>query len=102
MTFCKTIIAAALLTAASQQIFASEYTGRFRIDHGTEYVALEEPSQIGGACSGWKAVEIRDPNNRSGWSTKKVICWKHDGENIVITGKTGEKKTPGPAKLWKD
>ena len=46
-------------TACSPQQGSATYTGRLKIDAGTEYAALEVPSSIGGACDGWNTVEIR-------------------------------------------
>lgn len=94
--------AATLLVAGCSQEPASKpYTGRFKVDAGTEYVALDTPSSIGGACSGWSTISIRKPGQSAG-GMDNVICWKRDGDNIVITARDGNRQTPGPASAWSD
>lgn len=78
-----------------------KYTGKLKIDANTEYVAMDYPSPIGGACSGWKAVSIQMlGDSRSGITN--VICWKRSGEEIVITDESGSKQTAGPIGVWSD
>jgi hypothetical protein len=79
---------------------AGAYTGRFRIDAGTEYAALETPSFIGGACTGWNALEIRKSGAEFG--LRDVICWKREGDDITVTDRSGAQRQSGPAALWKD
>lgn len=62
-------------TGCSQEPASKPYTGRFKVDASTVYVALETPSSIGGACSGWSTVEIRKTGQASG-GMRDVICWK--------------------------
>lgn len=90
-----------LITACSQEPASKPYTGRFKVDSGTEYVALDTPSSIGGACSGWGTVSIRKPGQSAG-GMDGMICWKRDGDNIVITARDGNRQTPGPAAAWSD
>lgn len=78
----------------------AEYTGRFRIDAGTEYAALEYSSSIGGACEGWKTLQIRRPGTNSGM--ENVICWKREGDDITVTDRAGAQRHSGPALLWTD
>lgn len=89
------------LLGCSDQPSSKPYTGRFKIDAGTEYVALDIPSIIGGACTGWSAVEIRKPGQSSG-AIQNIICWKREGDNITITSSDGKRRTTGPAALWTD
>lgn len=86
------------LSACAQK--SSEYTGKLRIDAGTEYVALEYPSSIGGACEGWNALQIREPGNSGGM--ENIVCWKREGDNITVTDGAGVKRTTGSAALWAD
>ena len=92
---------ALVLSACSQESASKPYTGRFKVDAGTEYVALDTPSSIGGACAGWSAVSIRKPGNSAG-GLDNVICWKRDGDTIIITSKDGSRQTPAPAAAWSD
>lgn len=101
MKYLSIAAATALLVAGVSGVQAKSYTGRFKVDAGTEYVALEIPSSIGGACTGWNAVAIRRPGETSG-GLMNVICWKRDGGNIVITARDGKRQTPGPASAWSD
>lgn len=94
-------IAAVLLAACSQEPASKPYTGRFKVDASTEYAALDVPSSIGGACSGWSTVSIRKPGQSTG-GMDNVICWRRDGDNIVITARDGNRQTPGPAAAWSD
>lgn len=77
------------------------YTGRLRIDAGTEYVALDVPSPIGGACEGWNTVQIRKPGI-SGSGMTNIICWKRSGDMITITDRGGTAQKSGPASVWSD
>lgn len=73
------------------------YTGRLRIDAGTTYVALEEPSPIGGACAGWNAVEI---TGGSSPGMKDVVCWRREGDQITLNDAGGSRRQSGPATIW--
>lgn len=95
------VASALMLSACSQEPTSKPYTGRFKVGAGTEYVALDTPSSIGGACSGWSTVSIRKPGQSAG-GMDNVICWKRDGDNIVITAHDGNRQTPGPAAAWSD
>lgn len=88
----------AFLVACSPK--TPHYTGKFKIDAETEYVALNHSSSIGGACEGWSALEIRKTGASSGLDN--VVCWMRDGENIAITGQDGSQKTSGPSSMWID
>lgn len=97
------LAAAACLMAAgcSPQPSSKPYTGRFKIDAGTEYAALDSPSSIGGACAGWNMLEVRKPGQGSG-GLRDIVCWKREGENITLTSRDGKRHTSGPAALWTD
>lgn len=101
----KVLIAVALPillgTGCSQEPASKPYTGRFKVDAGTVYVALDTPSSIGGACSGWSTVEIRKAGQASG-GIGNVVCWKRDGADITITSRDGKQQTAGPAAAWTD
>ena len=90
-----------LMTACSPESASKPYTGRFKVDAGTEYVALDAPSTIGGACTGWNAVSIRKPGQAAG-GMDNVICWKRDGDTIIVTSKDGSRQTSAPAAAWSD
>lgn len=101
----KVLIAAALpallITGCSQEPSSKPYTGRFKVDSETVYVALDAPSSIGGACSGWNTVEIRKTGQASG-AVANVVCWKRNGTDITLTGRDGKQQTSAPAAAWSD
>lgn len=92
---------ALLAAGCSQEPASKPYTGRFKVDAETVYVALETPSSIGGACSGWSTVEIRKTGQASG-GIGNVVCWKREGADITITGRDGKQQTSAPAAAWSD
>jgi hypothetical protein len=94
-------LCAALCTGCSAQSSSAPYTGRLRIDSGTEYAALEIPSSIGGACAGWNTVEIRKPG-MAGTGMTDLVCWKREGDNITLSDRTGAQRKSGPASIWSD
>lgn len=100
----KVLIAAAalaLLTSCSPESASKPYTGRFKVDSETVYVALDTPSSIGGACAGWNTVEIRKAGQTSG-GIANVVCWKRNGADITLTGRDGKQQTSAPAAAWSD
>ena len=90
-----------VLIAGCNPSSEQSYTGRLRIDSGTEYAALEEPSPIGGACSGWNALEIRRPG-QPGSGTVNVVGWRREGTDIALTSRDGSQRSSGPAAIWRD
>jgi hypothetical protein len=88
------------LCAASCSNSGPTYTGVLRVDDRTEYAALETPSMIGGACTGWNTVEIRKRDGGDGLAN--VVCWKREGDQIAITDASGARKESGPASAWAD
>jgi hypothetical protein len=88
-------------TACSPQESTKAYTGILKIDAGTEYAALESPSNIGGACSGWNTVEIRKPG-QPGTGMTNIVCWKREGDNITLNDRAGSQQKSGPASIWSD
>jgi len=89
----------AVVSSASRN--TARYTGVMRIDSGTEYVALNEPSSIGGGCDGWNAVAIQKPGAPS-TAMKGLICWKLIDGKMAITDKFGSQRTAGPVSAWSD
>lgn len=90
-----------LCTACSPPQSSKPYTGRLKIDSGTEYAALESPSSIGGACQGWNTLEIRKPN-QPGIGIRNLLCWKREGSNIAVTDHSGKMGMSGIATVWTD
>lgn len=98
----KAILALAVLSAGcSPHQNDTSYTGRFRVDAGAEYVALDVPSSIGGACEGWRTVEIRKPG-MPGTDMTNIVCWKRSGDMITLSDHIGLQQKSGPASLWSD
>ena len=92
---------ALLATGCSPEPASKPYTGRFKVDSETVYVALDTPSSIGGACSGWNTVEIRKAGQPSG-GVANVVCWKRNGADITLTGRDGKQQTSALAAAWSD
>lgn len=99
--FAMTLAVAVSLNACSAPQNPPGYTGRYKLDAGTEYVAHETPSSIGGSCEGWNTLEIRslrDPEI----SMTHLVCWKREGGNITLGDRTGTHRASGPAAQWTD
>lgn len=77
------------------------YTGVIKVSPDMEYVALNKPSTIGGACEGWSAVAIQRTGTISSPITN-LICWKLVEGRMAITDKVGSKQTSGPVSAWSD
>lgn len=92
------VTAAAACTAAAQtrKPFPPGVVGVLPIDAGTEYVFLDRPSTVGGACKGWKAVSIQPPG-RLGAGTTGVMCWKESNGQLLTA--TAAKVTPQVAPM---
>jgi len=59
--------------------------GVLHIDAGTDYVFLDRPTTVGGACKGWKAVSIQAPGP-AGSGMTRIICWKElNGQLLTAT-----------------
>ncbi|MET3394891.1 MULTISPECIES: hypothetical protein [Variovorax] len=56
--------------------------GVLRIDAGTDYVFLDRPTTIGGACRGWKAVSIQAPGPVGSGRTN-LMCWKESNGQLL-------------------
>jgi hypothetical protein len=55
--------------------FPPGIVGVQRIDAGTDYVFKDEPTPIGGACSGWKKISI-GPRGHSKDDITTLMCWR--------------------------
>lgn len=101
MRIITTLVLGILCSSCSVQESEKAYTGVFKIDAGTEYAAFDVPSTIGGACTGWNAIEIRKPG-MPGTGMTNVVCWKRTGNMIAISSSIGSSQAPAPANLWSD
>ena len=90
-----------LLTLAACGAAEKPYTGKLRVDSGTEYVFEEAPSFAGGACEGWQAVSIQKIGSPAS-GTRDVICWRRDGSDAEITDKLGSKRFKRPLAILTD
>ncbi len=88
-------------TSCSVSSNTGPYTGVIRINANAEVALIEEPSTIGGACEGWNAIEIRRPG-AAGTGRSNDICWELDGDNIIVTDRTGAQWKPMPTRIWSD
>lgn len=71
------------------------YTGKLRIDSGTEYELLNYASNIGGECAGWNTVSLQKPGDRSS-SITNLMCWREVGNRIEVNTKTGQWRRSDP------
>uniref|UniRef100_UPI003341F2BC hypothetical protein n=1 Tax=Castellaniella defragrans TaxID=75697 RepID=UPI003341F2BC len=78
-----------------------KYTGALRINSDMEYVALDQPSTIGGACDGWNAIAVQKPGMPA-TATTNTLCWKLENGGMAVTDKDGKQKTIGPISAWSD
>jgi hypothetical protein len=93
------IVMAAAACAASAQTrkpFPPGVVGVMRIDAGTEYVFLDRPTTVGGACKGWKAVSIQAPGP-AGSGLTNLMCWKESNGRLLTA--TEAKVTPQVASM---
>lgn len=77
------------------------YTGKIRVDHGTEYELVNVPSTIGGECAGWNAVSLQRPGDPTGGMTN-LMCWRQVGDQIEVTTKLGEGRRSDPKAVFTD
>lgn len=77
------------------------YTGKLRIDSGTEFQLMEYASEIGGECAGWKAVSLQKPGDPSSGMTN-LMCWREVGNRVEVNTKTGEGRRSDPKTNFTD
>lgn len=96
--FLGIVMATAAWSAAGQtrKPFPPGVVGAMQVDAGTEYVFLDRPSTVGGACRGWKAVSIQQPG-RLGSGTLGVMCWKESNGQLLTA--TAAKVSPQVASM---
>lgn len=80
---------------------AKPYTGKIRIDAGTEYEMVDSPSTIGGECTGWNTVSVQDPNSPARGMTN-LMCWRRVGDMIEVNTATGQGRRQDPAAVFTD
>lgn len=88
------IVMATVACAASAQArkpLPPGVVGVLRIDAGTDYVFLDRPTTVGGACKGWKAVSIQAPGP-AGSGMTHIICWKESNGQLLTA--TAARVTP--------
>lgn len=88
--------AAGPASAQTRKPFPPGVVGAMQVDAGTEYVFLDRPSTVGGACKGWKAVSIQQPG-RLGSGTLGVMCWKESNGRLLTA--TAAKVSPQIASM---
>lgn len=96
--FLGIVMATASWSASGQtrKPFPPGVVGAMQVDAGTEYVFLDRPSTVGGACRGWKAVSIQQPG-RLGSGTLGVMCWKESNGQLLTA--TAAKVSPQRASM---
>ncbi|MBN8752572.1 MULTISPECIES: hypothetical protein [Variovorax] len=96
--FLAMVMATVACTASAQtrKPFPPGVVGVLRIDAGTEYVFLDRPTTVGGACKGWKAVSIQAPGP-AGSGLTNIMCWKESNGQLLTA--TEAKVTPQIASM---
>jgi hypothetical protein len=74
--------AACAASGQTRKPFPPGVVGAMQVDAGTEYLFLDRPSTVGGACKGWKAVSIQQPG-RLGSGTLGTMCWKESNGRLL-------------------
>ncbi|SEK11207.1 hypothetical protein SAMN05216567_11054 [Variovorax sp. OK605] len=82
--------------AQTRKPFPPGVVGVLPIDAGTEYVFLDRPTTLGGACKGWKAVSIQKPGEL-GSGMMAIMCWKESNGQLLTA--TAVKVTPQVAPM---
>lgn len=77
------------------------YTGKLRIDAGTEYVLEESPSTVGGACAGWKTVSLQKPGQPA-TGMRELLCWRLVGDTVEVTSRDGQQTPPAKRGVFTD
>ncbi len=90
------VTAAWSASGQTRKPFPPGVVGAMQVDAGTEYVFLDRPSTVGGACRGWKAVSIQQPG-RLGSGTLGVMCWKESNGQLLTA--TAAKVSPQRASM---
>ena len=82
--FLGIVMAAAACAAPAQtrKPLPPGVAGVMRIDAGTDYVFLDRPTTVGGACRGWKAVSIQAPG-QAGSGRTNLMCWKESNGQLL-------------------
>ena len=84
-------MAACSATGQTRKPLPPGVVGVLPIDAGTEYVFLDRPTTVGGACAGWKAVSIQKPGV-PGSGMFGVMCWKESNGRLLTA--TAAKVSP--------
>jgi len=90
------ITAACAASAQTRKPLPPGVAGVMRIDAGTDYVFLDRPTTVGGACKGWKAVSIQAPGP-AGSGITNLMCWKESNGQLLTA--TEAKVTPQVAPM---
>lgn len=77
------------------------YTGKLRLQDGTEYVMEDSPSPIGGACSAWNSVSIQKPNDPAS-GLRDLMCWRRVGNSIETQDRYGRNQKTVPESAISD
>ncbi|WP_432727792.1 hypothetical protein [Variovorax sp. W6] len=88
--------AACAASAQTRKPLQPGVVGVMRIDAGTDYVFLDRPTTVGGACKGWKAVSIQAPGP-AGSGITNLMCWKESNGQLLTA--TEAKVTPQVAPM---
>ncbi|WP_147400382.1 hypothetical protein [Acidovorax cavernicola] len=88
--------AAFAASAQTRKPFPPGVVGVLNIDAGTDYVFLDRPTTIGGACKGWKTISIQRPGSASSDMTN-LMCWK-ESKGLLLTA-TEAKVSPDVAPM---
>lgn len=99
--FFGSAIIAGILNGGAKRAETKPFTGRMKIDHGTEYVLTPEKSHAGGQCEGWSAVAIQAPGDSAG-AMKDLMCWRRNGSGIEVNTANGDGRRTDPESVFSD
>ncbi|WP_313398330.1 zinc ribbon domain-containing protein [Stenotrophomonas sp.] len=96
------MVAVAAVAALSVAVHREpEFTGKLRAEPGSEFALLDEPSPIGGQCTGWKAVSFQKTNDAAS-GIKSAICWRETNGKIETNSVDGEGRRTDPKSRYRD
>jgi hypothetical protein len=98
--FVGSAIVAGIIEGSQRHNSKSSYfppgvVGVQNIDSGTDYVFKDEPTTIGGACTGWKKVSV-GARGHSADDITNVICWREVDGMLHIASEREESTTVQP------
>jgi len=96
------VVAISACNSGASSSTGKPYTGVLRTDDGTIYVHLEQPSALGGQCAGWNTVSMRSTANPQAAPIDNLLCWRRDGDEVIVRDAQGRNENRAPRALLTD